>query len=168
MSPRTSATYQTGRPAAVRVDDFVPHAAAVLLCTAGVLGVGALFDLGILWLGQREASPQWEFMAISNTLDAVPALVLALAIAYAGLVLRRSPSTVGYRLLAVFLLLVGLVSAGLGIVLLTDYLSLSRLVAPESQELLRSTTTKGLLLSGLFSLLLVPTGALGLRRRGRP
>lgn len=169
MASRTTVPFQAGpHVAAAGVDDFRPHVGGVLWAISGVVGLGSLLDLGILWLRQREGSPQWEFMAVSNTLDAIPTLVLALGAAYLGLLLRRPESALGYRLLACLLMLVGLLSALLGALLVTDYFSLSQVLTPESRDLLRSTTLKGLLLSGLFFFLLVPTGLLGvLRPRAR-
>lgn len=140
------------------------HASLVLWMVAALLIVGTLVDLGILWTLQRQPGPQWEFVAVVNTLEAFPRLILALATGYVGLVLGRRVG-VGVRVLALALLTVGLAGAGLAAILAADYLALHRMVAPEALLAFRSTVVRGLALGALYSLL-IPV-AIGGWRVGR-
>lgn len=141
------------------------QAGLVLWAVSGVLVLGTVVDLGVLWLAQHQSNPQWEFVALVRTLDAFPRLALGFALAYVARLLCRSRSKLGHRVLGVLVLLLGLVGAALGVLLLTDYFVLARVVEGANAQLaLRSTVVKGLMLSGLYLVLLTPIGALVLRR----
>ncbi|HEX7050643.1 MAG TPA: hypothetical protein VF188_10610 [Longimicrobiales bacterium] len=147
---------------------FAPHVGLAMLAAGLGYLIGSIIDVGVLWGLQRQAVPQWEFVAIGNTLEAFPRFTMALAFLYGALYFRRSERVAAYRVLAVGLLLGGIAAAALGALLLTDYLALARVAAGQAGalDLLRTTTFKGLALSGLFTVTLVPIGLLGLRRPG--
>lgn len=130
-----------------------------------VLLTGSVVDLGILWLLQRQDSPQWEYVAIANTLEAVPLVLIGLALLYAALAFRRVEGMLGYRLLAGAMLLLGLTGAALAALVVTSYLAIVRVVQqPEAVLMLQSVALKSVVLGGLYFLVLTPLGALGLRR----
>lgn len=147
------------------LDGLRRHAGLVLWVVSVILVLGTLVDLGVLWLVQRQSAVQWEFVALVNTLDAFPRLVLGLGAAYIAFVVRRSTSMLGYRLLGTLVLLLGLAGAALGVLLLTDYFVLARVVQEaDTRVAFQSLIVKGLALSGFYFVLLTPIGALGLRR----
>lgn len=143
---------------------FGKVAALGMWAAGGLMFLGTLVDLGILWIAQYQANPQWEFVAIASTLEGLPRIALALAFFYAALYLRRSESLAAYRSLGVGLLLLGLAGTGLGLLALMDYLALANLVQGVPESLIRSTAMKSVALGGIFFVLLVPLGFLGLRR----
>ena len=136
----------------------------VLMAVSAVVGLGRLFDIGVLWIVQRSNTPQWEFMALSNTLDVVPGFVLALGIAYCGLQFKNPQSSVGYRLLAVGLILLGLVSAAVAGLIGMDYLALSKYADPRALGVLRSTALRAVVLGTFFFLVLIPVGIYAFKR----
>lgn len=133
---------------------------------AGILMLlGSLVDLGTLWILQRESSPQWEFAAISNTVDAIPRLVFALGFLVLALYFKENATVLGYRLIAVGFLLIGAGSLALGGLIAMSYFPLAKLATqPEVYTMLRSITIKTLALSGIYFLVTVPIGLAGLRR----
>lgn len=153
---------KSGRPPSHQ--PFGKVAALGMWAAGGLLLLGSLVDLGILWIVQYQRNPQWEFVAIASTLEGLPRFAMAFAFFYAALYLRRSVSFAAYRTLGVGVLLLGLVGGGLGVLALMDYLALSKLVAGVPESLVRSTALKAVALGGIFFLLLVPLGILGLRR----
>jgi len=146
------------------VDLFAPLAARGLWAAAIILVVGTAFDLGILWLAQRQDTLQWEFVATTNTIEAFARPVIALGLMYAALSLGRIGSLAAYRAMAVFALLLGVGGALLGTLLLLDYLALSGSVNPEGIAVFRSTVAKAGTLALLYFVILVPVGIMGLRR----
>jgi hypothetical protein len=134
------------------------RAGIALFAVSAVLAAGRLFDIGVLWVAQRQNSPQWEFMALSNTLDVMPGLVLAVGVAYCALQIMGSTSLVGYRLLAAVMVLLGLGSAAIGAMLATDYFAMVRYADARALGLLKTTAFRGMILSGMFFLLLIPAG----------
>ena len=87
MTPRVLAGQS--EPTSARVSSSAGPTSAAVMVAGLVYFVGSLIDLGILWLGQRQAGLQWEFVAITNTADAMPRLILALALLYLGVHLRE-------------------------------------------------------------------------------
>ena len=142
---------------------FGRHAALAFLAAGRVMLGGTIIDLGVLWIGQRQANPQWEFVAVANTLDAFPRLVLSLALLVGALYLGDSGSLLAYRILAAGFLLLGVAGAGLGGLMVTDYLALRRAVNPEGYAVFRSTAFKAAAVSALYVVVLLPLGIKGLR-----
>ena len=139
------------------------HGAIALLAISAVLVLGTFIDLGVLWIGQRQPSAQWEFVALANTIEGFWALVLAAALSYVAMLVGGSKSAAGYRILGIGVLGIGLAGGGLGLLLASDYLALRPGIPPEGMALLTTTTFKGLGLSALYFLVLTPLGFLGLR-----
>ncbi len=146
--------------------DYTGHVARGLWFMAAVLLIGSLVDLGVLWGLQRQNQPQWEFVAISNTLDAFPRFVLAMAGAYLALFVTKSTSLFAFRVMAVFAVMLGLASAALGALLITDYFALAKLAAAQTPILvaLKSAMVKGGALSLFFTLASLGIGIFGWRR----
>jgi hypothetical protein len=71
-----------------------------------------------------------------------------------------------YRSTAVFMLLLGLIAGMLGLVVLNDYFALARITQDQTEAMgsLVISVTKGVLLSGLFAVVFIPLGIMGLRR----
>ncbi len=134
-----------------------------LYAVAALFVGGTLLDLGVLWIAQRQTGAQWEFVAISSTVEAIPRLALGVGMAYVALYVSQSASTLAYRGLALALVLVGVFGAALGALMLTVYFPIARIVQPESVQLFRSTVIKAVGLSALYTIALVPIGIHGLR-----
>ncbi|HSJ13151.1 MAG TPA: hypothetical protein VK939_01975 [Longimicrobiales bacterium] len=129
---------------------------------------GVLVDIGVLWLLQRQATPQWEFTAIANTIEGVPRLVFGLGFLFAGLSLRGSTNALAYRGLAILLIGVGIFSIALAGLLVLSYFALGKLVTqPEVYTMLRSVAIKTLALSAVYAFVAIPFGVLSLRRPRR-
>jgi hypothetical protein len=148
------------------VSGFGQHAARGAWAGAAVLLLGSIIDLGVLWILQFQASPQWEFVATMNTLEAYTRFSIAVALIYAALYMGRSISLWKYRAAAAFMLLLGLAAIVLGLVLVNDYFALGRIAQgqEEATGAMVVTVAKGLLLSGMFAVVFIPLGIMGLRR----
>lgn len=148
------------------VDGFLKHGTRGLVAAAAVLLLGSFVDLVVLWGLQYRSNLQWEFVAIVNTLEAYTRLILGLGLIYAVLAIGRSTSLVRYRITSGALLLLGLVAGVLGVLLLTDYFPLAQIAEgqPGAAGALTVTAAKGLMLSAVYTLVLVPLGILGLRK----
>lgn len=150
---------------AIRAEAFGLNASMAMWAVGGLFLVGSLIDVGVLWLLQRQDNPQWEFVAIVNTLEAFPRFGLAAAFFFAALYFRRSVSLGMYRLVAGVMVALGLVAALLGAMVITDYYVLSEFAqGPEALAALQSTSAKAVALSMLYFWVLVPLGILGARR----
>jgi hypothetical protein len=134
-----------------------------LWAIAVLLFLGSLIDVAVLWLGQRQSSPQWEYAALVNTLEGMWGPVLAVALAYLALHLGGLRSLWGYRSLAIVVIALGAVGAVMGGLLATDYFVLKSRFTADSAAVFNAATLKGLALAGLYTVILVPLGATGLR-----
>lgn len=148
--------------------DWARGAALAVLAAGMIMLFGVVVDLGVLWLLQREPSPQWEFTAITNTVESVPRLVFAVGFLFIGFHLRRTVGLGWYRALSVILILVGLFSIMLAGLLTLSYFALGKLVTqPEVYAMLRSVAVKTIGLSAVYALIAIPSGVLALRRPRR-
>ena len=147
---------------------FERHAALGLWAAGLVLILGTVIDLAILWVLQRQAVPTWEFVAISNTLEAYPRLVLGFGLLYPALFFQRWGSVGGYRVLSSLLFLLGIGAAVLGVLEVTDYFVLRAEASPQTLPFLQSTAMKASALAGIFFLVLATVGVLGWRRPRTP
>lgn len=147
-------------------DALIGHGVRGLWAGAGVLLLGSAIDLAVLWGLQFQSSLQWEFVAIVNTLEAYTRLVLGVALIFAALAVGRTTSLARYRVAGILFLALGIVAAALGFLLLTDYFPLSRMAENQAaaRNALTVTAAKGLMLSGVYTIVLVPLGILGLRK----
>ena len=143
------------------------HGAVALLGISAVLALGTFIDLGVLWIGQRQDSPQWEYVALINTIEGMTSLVLAAALCYVAFLISSQVSVAKYRVLAITVLVLGVVAAALGLLLATDYFALRSIMPAEGVGTFNTTTFKGLGLSALYVFILVPLGVLGLRTTSR-
>lgn len=161
----TPLVVSTAKVRAVHAPEGFRRHASLGLAGAGLIFLlGTLLDFAILWIFQRQASPQWEFTALASTSEGLPRLVLAFGMIYAALYIRGSTSLLTYRLLGLGTILVGLAGAVVGGLMVTDYFVLRAGVNPEAAHLFRSMTLKTLSLCAMYVFLLVPIGVLGLRR----
>jgi hypothetical protein len=139
------------------------QAARVLYGIGLIFLVGTIIDLAVLWIGQRQPSPQWEFVAIANTAEAFPRIGIAVAMTYLGLWIGGAPQAWVYRSLGAILMVLALVNLGLGAMLAMDYIALAGGVTGEAAALLKSTTFKTVALCGLYGVVCFTLGILGIR-----
>ena len=125
--------------------------------------LGSVVDIGTLWGLQRQPGPNWEFVALGRTLDALPRFGLAFALIMTGLWAGRIGAGT-YRLCGVGLLVLGLGSGGLAALLATDYFAIVSAGVPEPAAVMaRSTAIKGIAIGGLGLVLFGGAGVLSLR-----
>jgi len=127
---------------------------------------GTVVDYGIRWIGQRQDTLTWEYVAIVNTVEGMSGLIVALALAYTAFYVSGGRSVAVERMLAGSVIMVGVFGGVLGVLLILDYFSLLSSMEPEAAELFKTTAVKGLTLSGLYFLVLVAIGLRGLLRAG--
>lgn len=138
-------------------------ASVAMLAAAGALLLGSLVDLIVLWAVQRQTTPQWEFLALLDTVEAIPRMVTGLAFIGGALYFRRTASLLGYRLIALGAVLLGLVGAVVAGMIMIDYLALSRIESAATEGPLQGVALKGIALGVLYLLILTPLGVLGTR-----
>jgi len=71
------------------------------------------------------------------------------------------------RFLAGMVMVVGALGGALGVLLILDFLSLRSSMEPGAETLFTTTTVKGLTLSGMYFLVLVPIGLRGMLRASK-
>lgn len=148
--------------------DWSRGTALAALAAGFIMLLGVLLDIGVLWLLQRQDSPQWEFTAITNTVESVPRLVFALGFLFLGFHVRGTAGIGWYRTLSLLLILVGVFSIALAGLLALSYFQLGKLVTqPEVYTILRSIAIKTIGLSTVYALVAIPSGILALRRSRR-
>ena len=145
------------------------HAARVFVAGGAILLVGALIDLFVLWVLQRQATIQWEFVALGSTTNSYPVLVLSAALFYGALAFGGSESLARYRLAAMYVIALGLLGLSVAFLVGTNYLAVRRgaRVTPEVAPMIQSLVVKSGGVSVLFGLVLLVVGLLGLRRPRR-
>lgn len=136
--------------------------AGVLFAVGIVYLVGTLVDLGTLWFLQRRSGMEWEFVAVTSTVEALPRLVFAVAALYLAFHFGQIRAPWLYRLMALGLLVLGIAAIGLATLSGMNYLALARLVDAETIPLLKSSVIKTLLLCSLYAVVLIPVGISGL------
>ena len=125
--------------------------------------LGSLVDLGTLWGLQRQPGPNWEFVAIGSTLDALPRFGLAFGLLMLGSWAGGSGGTI-LRICGAGLLLVGAAAGVLGVLLVTDYLAIVAGGVPEPAAVMaRASTIKGAAIGGLGLILFVTAGIVSVR-----
>ncbi len=146
---------------------YAVRAAQAFWAAGGVLLAGTVLDWLVLWLLQRQSSTQWEYVALQNSLEAIPRAAIGLALIAGGLYLGRARSAGGFRAVGVAFLLLGLAAAAIGALLVMDYFVLGKMVAgrvPVAHAMLKTVTVRSLALSALMTIVLGATGILGMRR----
>ncbi len=142
------------------------HAARVFGAVGAILLLGALLDLFALWVLQRQDTVQWEFVALGTTANSYPVLALSAALFYGALALGGSESLGRYRLLATYVVALGLMGLGVGLLIGTNYLAVRRgaNVTKEAAPIFRGMLFKSAGVSVVFGLVMLVIGALGFRR----
>lgn len=143
-------------------------AAAALIAAGLVFVAGSLADYFLLWVINRQAGSQWEFAAVTTTVEGMSRIVLGIALIYAGLYVRGRPVTWLRRGMGVALLLMALASVALAGLMALDFLALRNNVRPEAVATFRVTTAKTLFLCALYFIVAVPAGIASLRARRSP
>lgn len=142
---------------------YASPVARILWATGVIFLFGTLVDLAVLWFGQRQPGLQWEFVAVSNTAEAWPRLVLGLALLYMGGLVERRAGEAFFRFLGGATLLLGLGAGVVGAVAALNALTLLH-AGSGNIGMVRAAAAKTLALCLLYFVLLVPLGAMGLRR----
>ncbi len=158
MRPKIPAASKEALTAA----QFAPHVSRATWAAGVIYLFGTLVDLGTLWIGQRQPGVQWEFVAVTNTVEAWPRMVLAVGLIYLGLYVGGSVSKGLYRLLGLLMLLLGLLAVAFGGLMALNYLSVSGSLQAESVSLVRSAVVKTEALCALYAVLLIPLGVFAL------
>jgi hypothetical protein len=142
------------------------HGARVFAAGGAILLIGALLDLFALWVLQRQSTVQWEFVALGTTTNSYPVLVIAAALFYGALALKGSESLAGYRLAAVYVILLGLMGLTVGFLIGTNYLAVRRgaNITAEAAPVFRGLLVKSGGTSLLFGVVMLVAGLLGFRR----
>jgi len=140
-------------------------AGMMLAITGIVFLVGTAVDLGVLWILQRQETIQWEFVALTRTMDGFPRLVLAAALLYAGMSFTEGWNRTR-KAVSSFVVVLGLAAGGIGVLIAMDYTSLAEGINEQARPALRSSALKTLVLSGLHFLVLLPAGVIGFRKVG--
>jgi hypothetical protein len=146
--------------------EHTAHNAARALMAAGLLFlIGSLADLILLWTVNRDAgNPQFEFTALSLTVEGTPRIALAIALIWGALHIRGATSPLIQRVLAVSLILLGIGGAIVGAMMISDFFVLRGSIQPGETRAFTSVVLKTLTLSALHLVLLVPVGVLSVRR----
>lgn len=143
--------------------DLGRAAAAALWAAAIIYLAGTILDLGILWIGQRQDAIQWEFVALSRTVEATPRFAMAFAFAFGAVYVGGAGSAFLGRVLAVGLALVGVAGAGFAALAIMEWLALRDAINPEAVQAFGSTTLKNVVLGCLYLFVMVPAGIIAFR-----
>jgi hypothetical protein len=153
---------------AVGADGFRRHVAWACTAAGLIFGIGALLDVGILWLFQRiPDNPGWEFTALASTVEGLPRIGLAAALLALALWLRESMSLLSYRLLGAMLIVTGFLGALSAALVLTDWFVLRGNIPLDQQGTIKAVVVKSIALGGLYTLVFIPAGVMSMRRPRR-
>jgi hypothetical protein len=150
--------------------DMTKYAGGALVAIGLLMTVATLVDLGVLWLTQRAPNINWEFAALQSTAsDGFFNLTVASGFMFAGLGLRRSTPVSAYRLLAAFLLLLGIGAFAVGGFAVTNYFALVSVAGVDEAALstVRGAALKVGLISAANCALFTILGILGFRAKGQ-
>jgi hypothetical protein len=130
-----------------------------------IMLAGVVIDLGTMWILQRERSPQWEFAAVTNSVDSIPRAFFALGFLFIAMYLWEATSMTGFRVLGGLLIVLGLSSAALGGLATLSYFELSPLIQqPAVYTAMRSVAIKSIGLATMYAVVAIPVGVLCMRR----
>ena len=129
--------------------------------------IATLFDFGVLWIGQRQAALQWEFVATTRTMESFDNLITSTALVYLGLFMSDRLGVWANRILCTWLLALGFLALALLGLAVLNYLGLRADVQPQAASLFRTSLVKTVFLALLYAGLLFPAGLLGFRSRRR-
>lgn len=147
--------------------DFATPVGRFLLWGGLVYLLVSVVDVTILWIGQRQDTLQFEFVALSRTAEAYPRFIVSTSLVLAGLWILRSGALWAYRTLAVWMLVLGFGAISIFGLQVLNYLSIASQVVPESKIIFRSQIIKTGLVTSLYAIAFLPLGVLGLRTRRR-
>lgn len=126
--------------------------------------LATLADIGVLWILQRMPTTEWEFIAVSRSLDQGLNLIAGFGFAGVGIGLGSGRyAKVALRAVGGFALLCALGAFVLEVLMIMDYLALRGDVTPESGGGFNGTVAKALLLGTLYALVLLFGGISALR-----
>jgi hypothetical protein len=149
------------------VHDFSRVAARAALVAGFVYLLGSLFDLWILWFADNPGNIQYEFVALTRTTEGFPRLLVATALIYLGMYLGGEVRPMAYKLLAAWVLVLGVGALAVLALLGLNYAGMSANVTEEGRALFRSAMIKAGGLSVLYVVSLLPLGFLGFSTRKR-
>jgi len=157
----------TRDPKSKVVHDFAPVVSRVALGAGFVYLLGSLFDLWILWFGQNAGNVQYEFVALTRTTEGFPRLFVATALIYVGFYIGGKAGPATYKVLAGWVLVLGVVALAVLALLGLNYASISSMVTEEGRDEFRWSIIKSGGLSVLYIVSLLPLGILGFSTRKR-
>lgn len=147
-------------------DHDLSRVAGRFVAWGGVLYLVAIMvDLAVLWIGQNQGGPNFEFVALTRTSEAFPRFILATALIYTGLWILRSDSLQVFRMMAAWVTFLGIAATVVVGLVILNYLTMASTVTPEANEIFRSAVIKAGGLGALYVLFLIPLGILGFRTR---
>lgn len=141
------------------------NAARALLAAGLIFLIGSLADLILLWTVNRDAgNPQFEFTALSLTVEGTPRIALAIALIWGSVHIRGVTSPLLQQVMGVSLILLGMLGAVVGAMMISDFFVLRGNIQPGEMRAFTSVVLKTLTLSALHLAVLVPVGVLSVRR----
>jgi hypothetical protein len=144
------------------------HVAYFCIAAGLIFGIGAILDVAILWIFQRQPNnPGFEFTALASTVEGLPRIGLAAALLAMALWLRGSTSLLSYRLLGAALVVTGFMGAMAAALVVTDWFVIRVNVPPDQQGTILGVVWKSIALGGLYTLVFIPAGVLSMRRPRR-
>ena len=147
--------------------DYARPAGLVAVAAGLIYLIGHALDFGILWVLQRQPGLQWEFVALTRTVDAFPDLIVATALLYVGLQLGGRLGPVSNRLLGSLVVFLGLGGLAIMALMVLNYLGMRSSIAPTAAATVQSAVLKTLCLAALYAVVLIPAGIISLRAQRR-
>jgi hypothetical protein len=149
--------------------DMSGYAGAGLVAIGLLMTVASLVDLGVLWFAQRAPNINWEFAALQSTAsEGYFNLTVAAGFLFGGLGLRKRTSQTAYRVLAAFLILLGIGAFAVGGFAVTNYFALVSVAGVDEAALstVRGAALKVGLISAANCALFTILGIVGFRVKG--
>ncbi len=142
-----------------------PQAGTLLLSVGVALLFSTLVDFGILWGLQYQPEPEWEFTALTTTVDQWSLIVIGITGIGAGLYLRQSHSVWSERLVTLLCLLSMTATALIGILLGLDFFPVRQALGQADRAQFYAIFTKSAVLTGIYTIALGIVGFRGIRIR---
>ena len=147
----------------VELRSLRPFVGTLLLGVGIALITGALIDYGILWLLQFESNSQWEFAALTTSLDNFALILVGLAAWGGGLHLKDSHALWAQRFLGLLCILFGVLMFAALFFLVTDYFELHTSIEDLARPAFHASMAKATIQAAVYGMSLVVAGVRGIR-----
>ena len=147
--------------------DYSTVVSRAALAAGLVYFAAVVFDLYLLWFGQGTVGGQRVFVALTGTIEGLPKMLVATALAYLGFYVGDETGPITYRILAAWLLVLGLGALFALVLLGMNYAYMAESIAYERPTFFRLSMIKAVVMSTICVLSLLPLGALGFQTRKR-